>query len=259
MMHESLPTTPGAVIGYRRDGRAIRVVAGGSETMPEQPPQEPEAPEVPAEPQPVNPDAKRVDELPNWAQKLIKDTRAEAADFRTQLGDLKKQADAVPTGPSAEDLVKTAQQEVAQQIARALGLVEAEETPPDPQTVIDRLTTEKSTTEQERDAERDLHRRVRVELAIHRSSTKFGADPDALLDSRSFLRNVRELDPDDAAAIDDVIKRAVEDNPKFKASQTAGPPAKSGGDFAGGTGARPEESLTVDDFRARRRKKSDET
>ncbi|MDF5756651.1 hypothetical protein [Spongiactinospora sp. TRM90649] len=255
---------PGALIGVRKNGRPIYVQAGGSETVPEQGPARDAPPnEVPPvnapEPEVVNPDAKRVDELPNWAQRLIKDTRNEAAEHRTQLSELRRQVESQPTGPSAEDLVRTAQQEVAQQIARALGLAEAEETPPDPQTVIDKLTSEKATTEQERDAERDLHRRVRVELAVHRSSTKFGADPDALLDSRSFLRNLRELDPDDAAAIDDVIKRAVEDNPKFKASQTAGPPAKSGGDFAGGTGARPEEAMTVDDFRARRRKKSEAT
>lgn len=37
-MHTTTITTPGAIIGYRRDGRPIRLIAGGSEPPPEQPP-----------------------------------------------------------------------------------------------------------------------------------------------------------------------------------------------------------------------------
>ncbi len=139
-------------------------------------------------------------------------------------------------------------------------MVAEEEKPIDPQQVIDTLTAERDTTAKERDQEKERHRRALVELAVHRASTKVGADPDALLDSRSFLKAVRDLDPDDkdfSTVLTETIQTAVENNPKFKAAAQAGPPARSGGEFTGGPGGRRTESEpSIDEFRARRKKRA---
>ncbi|MGW4639560.1 hypothetical protein ACWEN6_13580 [Sphaerisporangium sp. NPDC004334] len=276
MLENTLPTTPGALLGYTRRG-PFYLMAGGSEGAPEPGPAgdqpqnapQPPAPTPPAEPGPapdaerVNPDARRVDELPSWGQKLIKDLRKESGDYRAQLKAAQDAADAAAKaqGPSADEVMQQAQQDFAKKIGKALGLIQDEEKPVDPKVLIDQLTTEKDQTAKERDAERELHRRALVELAVHRQSTKAGADPDALLDSRSFLRNIKEFDPnadDFAEKLTEVITKAVEDNPKFKAASLAGPPAKSGGEFTGGPGGRSSdpEQMNVDDFRARRKKPS---
>ncbi|MGI5293154.1 hypothetical protein ACQEVF_58950 [Nonomuraea polychroma] len=274
MLENTLPTTPGALIGYRKDGRPIHLIAGGApddESGEGQPQQEEQNPPAQAEvtpPEPpaaddtaVNPDAKRVDQLPSWAQKLIKDTRAEAADWRSKLKDAQKSADeATGKGPSPEEITEQVKTDFAQQIAKALGLVSEEEKPIDPQKVIETLTAERDTTAKERDAEKERHRRALVELAVHRASQKVGADPDALLDSRSFLKAVRDMDPDAddfSTTLTETIQTAVESNPKFKAATQAGPPARSGGEFTGGPGGRPASSEpSIDEFRARRKKRA---
>ncbi|GAA2895480.1 hypothetical protein [Nonomuraea rubra] len=210
----------------------------------------------------VNPDAKRVDQLPTWAQKLIKDTRAEAADWRSKLKDAQKTADEATAkqGPSPEEITEKVKTDFAQQIAKALGLAAEEETPIDPQKVIETLTAERDTTAKERDSERERHRRALIELAVHRASQKVGADPDALLDSRSFLKAVRDMDPDAddfSTSLTETIQTAVENNPKFKAATQAGPPARSGGEFTGGPGERaPSSEPSIDEFRARRKKRA---
>ncbi|WP_433426340.1 hypothetical protein ACQP1V_42690 (plasmid) [Microtetraspora malaysiensis] len=267
----TLPTTPGAILGYRRNGQPIRLIAGGApepgegEGQPQDtPPAEitpPTDPEPATEQEPVNPNARRVDELPNWAQKLIKDARTEAADFRTRLKDAQKAADEATAsqGPSQDEITQQVKTDFAAQIAKALGLVAEEEKPLDPQQVIEQLTSERDTTAKERDSEKGRHRQALIELAVHRGSTKAGADPDALLDSRSFLKVVRELDPDDkefSAAIVEAIQLAVENNPKYRAAAQAGPPARSGGEFTGGPGGRdPNTEPSIDDFRKQRKKK----
>lgn len=274
MLENTLPTTPGALIGYRKDGvTPIYLIAGGAPEDGEGQSEQQEAQTSPAETgvtpteEPaaddaaVNPDAKRVDQLPSWAQKLIKDTRAEAADWRSKLKDAQKAADeATGQGPSPEEITEQVKTDFAQQIAKALGLVTEEEKPIDPQQVIETLTAERDSTAQERDQERERHRRALIELAVHRASQKVGADPDALLDSRSFLKAVRDMDPDGdgfSTSLTEVIQTAVENNPKFKAATQAGPPARSGGEFTGGPGGRrPDAEPSIDEFRARRKKRA---
>ncbi|MEV6154922.1 hypothetical protein AB0L53_31735 [Nonomuraea sp. NPDC052129] len=284
--HSMLPTTPGAIIGYRRSGRPIRVIAGGApegegggEGQPQGEPQSggPEAGVTPPAqqegtvPDPlaatrqreeqVNPDALKVDQLPPWAQKLIRETRTEAAEFRNQLREAQKAADeaAKAKGPSAEEITQQVQSDLAKQIGKALGLVGEEQQQLTPEQIIEQLTGERDTTAKERDEERDRHRRALVELAVHRQGLKLGADPDALLDSRSFLKKVRDLDTDAqdfATKLGEVIELAVTENPKFKGGPQAGPPSRSGGEFAGGPGGRaPNAEPSIDDFRKQRQAK----
>ncbi|MEV1003409.1 hypothetical protein [Nonomuraea sp. NPDC050202] len=295
MFDHMLPTTPGAIIGYRKSGRPIRLIAGGngegdggtggaggdagagSGTQPgsEGQPQEgaarqgggttaagvtqPDRSSWINPDEPINPDAIKVDQLPAWGQKLFRDLRKEAADYRSKLADAAKAADdaAKAKGPSPEEITAQVRDDFAAQIGKALGLVaDEQDTKLTPEQVIEQLTSEKDTTAKERDQEKERHRRALVELAVHRAGSKMGADPDALLDSRSFVKKIRDLDPDAedfGTALGDIIQLALDDNPKYKAGSQAGPPPRSGGEFAGGPGGRtPGSEPTIDDFRKRR-------
>jgi hypothetical protein len=266
--HTMLPTTPGAIIGYRKSGKPIRLIAGGApeggeggdaaaaggdggqagapQSQGEGEPQGGGNSAVPdplavakAAEQKVNPDAIKVDQLPDWAQKIVRDARKEAGDYRAQL-------------KAAQVRV-----ELAQQIGKALGLVADEQAEKlTPEQVIEKLTAEKEQTAKERDEERDRHRRALVHLAVHRQGAKMGADSDALLDSRSFMKKTRDLDPDTddfSTALGEIIQLALDEHPKYKAGSLAGPPTRSGGEFAGGPGARPTGSEpTIEDFRKSR-------
>jgi hypothetical protein len=78
-------------------------------------------------------------------------------------------------------------------------------------------------------------RELTIRDAVRDRAEKHGAKATALLDSLSFRQKIADLDPSAktfGANLDDAIKAAVKDNPAF-AAQTAG---KSGGDLSGGTG-----------------------
>lgn len=82
----------------------------------------------------------------------------------------------------------------------------------------------------------DEGREARVELAVFKAAGKHQGDPNALLDSRSFLAEVKGLDPaaaDFQSKIDAAIKTAVDANPKLKAVLGTG---KSAVDHAAGNG-----------------------
>lgn len=149
----------------------------------------------------------KVEELPDWAQKIIKDTRGEAAENRTKATAAeKKQADALDA------------------IAKALGLKKDEQV--DPAELAKQL-----------DEQRDAARQSAVELAVFRGASKHQGDPDALLDSRGFLAKLADIDPTDAkfaSKVDTAIKEAVDSNPKLKTTQAAGSSSADHG--AGGSG-----------------------
>lgn len=72
---------------------------------------------------------------------------------------------------------------------------------------------------------------LKIERALGRAARKHSADPDALADSRNFMKEAEGLDPDDddfADALNALVEAAVKNNPKLKTSQVAG---KSGGEF----------------------------
>jgi hypothetical protein len=219
--------------------------------------------ETGTEREPVKADPRTITDLPQWAQKELRRARTDAVSYRTKLQEAQAAADAATAaqGPNAEELQAQAQQELAQRIGKALGLIpEEEQKPVDPQEIIQRLTSERDQTAQERDAEKDLHRRAMVELAVHKASGKLGADAEALLDSRSFLRAINDFDPKAdgfQTSLDEAITSAIESNPKFKSAAAAGPPQRSGGDFTGGSGGRSSdpELMSIDDFRKARKAK----
>ncbi|MHA4776065.1 hypothetical protein L1085_016335 [Streptomyces sp. MSC1_001] len=148
-------------------------------------------------------------------EKELADARKEAAKNRTTA---KQQA------------ADEARAALAQELGKALGLVKADEAP-DPEKLAAAIA-EKDTALTAKDA--DLRARD-VELAVWARAEKAGAKASALLDSRSFVRTLADLDPTAKGftkALDDAITAAVKENASF-AAQTA---SRSGGDLSGGTG-----------------------
>lgn len=216
----------GTVLGFRRDGRPIYAIAGGSSegeggtggTPPPAPPAGYPTPAPPAAPPaPPAPAADGdVKSLPEWAQKALTDARAEAGKARTT---------------AKENAANEARQQLAQDIGKALGIVKADE-PADPAKLtatIGEQTTRIGGLE-------GTVRSLTIELAAYKAASKHDANPTALLDSRSFLESVTGLDPaaaDFADKLDAAIKTAVETNQQLRTGQA---PRRGGGDFAGGPG-----------------------
>jgi len=106
----------------------------------------------------------------------------------------------------------TARSELAQTIGKALGLVKDE--PVDPAKLTEQLTA--------KDAEA---RQAKVELAIFRAAQAANADPNALLDSRSFMNKVATIDPSDGLAVAAAIGDAIAANSAFVKAQGPRVPA----------------------------------
>lgn len=162
----------------------------------------PPAPEpTPASP---TPEPTKVEELPDWAQKLIRDTRNEAATNRT-----------------AKSEAEQRQQELLAGIAQALGL-KKDEPPPDPAALQQTLSEREA-----RIASVEADSRSKdVELAAWRAASEQGANAVALLDSRSFVAAVGQLDPsadDFQAQLDAAVKKALENNPALRATPVPTP------------------------------------
>ena len=150
-----------------------------------------QAPAAPAE-------TGKVEDLPDWAQKIIRESRDEAG----------KACTAAKANAAAE--ARTA---LAQEIGKALGLIKDDEKP-DPAKLTEQLTATQAQA-----------RQSAVELAVYKAASKHSGDPTALLDSRAFLASVADLDPngsDFSTKVDDAIKAAVAANPKLKAALAAG-------------------------------------
>ncbi|WP_122262210.1 hypothetical protein [Ornithinimicrobium cerasi] len=150
----------------------------------------------------------KVESLPDPVQKMIRDLRAESADRRTKL-------------TAAEQ----AQQDAIRALAKAAGIELPGETAPDPAQLTEQLTATQAQA-----------RQAAIELAVFKAAPTHQGDPNALLDSRSFLAKVADLDPASAeftTTVDAAIKDAVTTNPKLKAAPAVG---ASAADHAGGSG-----------------------
>ena len=139
----------------------------------------------------------------------VKAANAEAAKARTTA----KQ--------NAADEARTA---LAQEIGKALGLVEDQA--PDPA----KLTEQVGTLTADNKA-------VKLELAVFHAAAAAGADASALLDSRTFLAKLGDIDPTDTAAVSTAITEAVKTNPGFAAATTPRLPAPNPALGSSGSGA----------------------
>jgi len=221
-----LTGAPFAPLGYRKDGRAIWPILGGSEPTPTPAPTpEPAPTPTPDPPKPGDPAPTpaptKIEDLPDWAQKIIRDTRTEAANNRT-----------------AKTAAETQRQETLDGIAKALGL-KSDDTPPDP-AVLQQTLGER---EQRIGSLESETRTKDVELAAWRSASRQGVNATALLDSRSFLTEVAALDPtttDFVTQLDAAVKKAVETNPALRINTVVTPGAAG----IGVTGSNGDASVT---------------
>ncbi|MCZ9348551.1 hypothetical protein NGM36_01800, partial [Streptomyces mutabilis] len=164
------------------------------------PPSAPPAPTTP--PAPAQGEPQDVASLPEWAQTLIRTTRAEAADWRTKAQGTAPQTPAAPAAPQApaeapegdvSRLPKWAQNAVTQAQAAA--------------------------------------RQAAVQSAVYTTAAAAGADPVALLDSQSAMNALAAVDPTDTTAVTAAITAAVQANPRLAAQPTG--PARGGAEFGG--------------------------
>jgi hypothetical protein len=205
-MHDpATPQSPGAIIGYRKNGAPIRLIGGGSEPAPE-PPAEPAPPagqdpaqatagqgapvppQPPGEPPQPDPAAQEpagapaepatVDDLPEWARKTVRDLRAENAAARQKAREHE----------TALQALQAKSQEQLDGIARALGLKPEEATP---EQIMAERDAEKARAD---DAARQA-RAAAVELAVFRAASAAGVNANALLDSRAFVTTLDGMDP----------------------------------------------------------------
>ena len=156
--------------------------------------------------------AESVDQLPPWAQKIIRDTRKEAGDNRTA----KSAAEA-----DANAKIKAA--------LTALGISDDTEDP------LKAAQAAADTAAKERDTAKATARDTAAELIVWRHAKDLGVNPAALTDSKAFEKAIKDLDPTDpqfGEAVKTAAKTAAEHNPILKQAPAAG---ASGADFTGGT------------------------
>ncbi|MFB7452836.1 hypothetical protein [Streptomyces sp. NPDC056194] len=225
----------GTVLGYRRDGRPIYAIAGGNGTgegtgqtpaAPQgTPPAAPPAPAAPAAPPqppaaPPQGEAQNVADLPQWAQKLIADTRAEAASYRTRAQGTSEQPQQPPAPPTAPPVTPPA--------------------PPAPDGDVSRLPqwAQRALIENQTAA-----RTAAIQTAVLRAAPTAGADPARLLDSASFTAAMSAVDTNDAAAVATAITAAITAQP-WLAIQTG--PGRGGADFNGNPNA-PKRAASLHD------------
>ena len=175
-------------------------------------------PTPPAAPQPAADGKQGIEAFPEAAQKMIKDLRQEAQRYRTGSEDAAKTA------------AEAAKKELVQALGKSLGLIEDDA---DPAKLADAL---KASQADAADRER--------ELAVYKAAAAAGADPARLLDSRSFLAAIKDIDPAKTDELTAAIKTAVQTNPTLGAAPTAG---ASTVDHAGGSG---EGAVTPEQFKA---------
>jgi hypothetical protein len=223
-MNRNYPSMPpGAIIGYRKNGAPIRIVAGGSEAATEPPAADPATPPAPAadpappaadpaapsgqEPPAPPAEPTSVDALPAWAQQEIRKTRNEAAANRAKA---KEHADALAA-------LQTTSQARLDAIARTLGLKPEEATP-------EQIMAQRDAANTLAEANAQRARETAVELAVFRTATAAQVNGNALLDSRAFVATLDGLDPsaaDFAQRVNDAITAAVEANPSWKLAAPA--------------------------------------
>lgn len=156
-----------------------------------------------------DPVPQKVEDLPDWAQSLVRDLRAENASARTN---------------AKASAAQEARDSIATEIGKALGLVDNDKaSAPSVDDLKTQLTTAQAASKQ-----------AAIELAVYRAASQHDGDPAALLDSRAFLAKVTDLDPSAKGFADEIgeaIKEQVTNNPKLKASGPA--PSRSGGELGG--------------------------
>ncbi len=212
--------TPGKVLGHRKDGRPIHVIAGGSG--------EGDSGDS-ADSGDAGDDGDKADDTGDAKDGDGKGTPKIDGDF-----DADRARRAIAAARDAEKKAKgdakTAKDQVAAILAAA-GL--KPDGTKDPAEQLKEASTKAEAAEAKA-------RTTQIELAVYKAAGKASADPGALLDSRGFLSSVAELDPaaaDFGDKVNAAIKAAVKANPKLAATSGGGA-GKQGADHSGSGGSK---------------------
>lgn len=203
-------------------GDASAAPAGGSEQAGETP--APNDGEAPAETPPADDDehGSKADD-PKLAA-----ARNEAAQNRIKAKDAKEAAD---TAASKYD-------QLVQTLGKGLGLIkddDGEAPAPDAEALAAQVAeAQTKATESAR------------ELAVYKAAATNGADPTKLLDSRSFLASIAEVDHGDEAALSAAIKAAVQGNQSFALGRVSGASTADTASGPGG-GSAPKAEMSIQD------------
>ncbi|MCX5362883.1 hypothetical protein OG864_29735 [Streptomyces sp. NBC_00124] len=187
---------------------------------PAAPPATPPAPAVPpaatppappAPPAPAAPagEPQDVASLPSWAQQLITNTRAEAAQWRTRAQGTAPAAD--PSTPPAPPAALAPQPAAEGDVAR-----------------LPRWAQQAVTDGQ------GAARTLAVQTAVIAAAAGAGADISRLLDSASAMRTLAAVDPADTSAVTAAIQAAVTAQPYLAAGGFN--PGRGGAEFGAPTG-----------------------
>ncbi|MGO2813375.1 MAG: hypothetical protein ACTIBG_18105, partial [Brevibacterium aurantiacum] len=84
------------------------------------------------------------------------------------------------------------------------------------------------------------------ELAVYKAAATNGADPSKLLDSRSFLNSIKDVDHGDEKALGAAIKAAVDNNKSFASARVAGASTADTASGPGG-GSTPKADMSLAD------------
>lgn len=240
-MRHPLTGTPLHPIGYRRNGRAIWPILGGSDAVTETgeqaagvtqqaaqqttPPAPGPAPQLPTAPPPpaARPDpAVRSDDTA--ATLAARYTAEELAGLVTNLRHENSRDRHNAKATAAQEAADKTKLEMAQAIGKALGLVQESE-----EVTTDQLQQRINTMQADGKADK-------IELEVYRTADKHGANSAALVDSVGFRRAVANLDPADAdfsAKVVEASKQAVQANPLLRATPAV---VRTGNPFTGGPG-----------------------
>lgn len=156
--------------------------------------------------------AEKVEDLPDWAQKIIRDTRDEAAANRTGKTTVEQQLAA---------LTKILNPEAAAGEA------------PDPAALATQLAAKDETI-----------RTLTIDNALAASLTTNQASPltASVLRGENAFKDLDPAAPDFQAKLDAVVKEAVTKHPELKTVQAAG---ASGANFSGGSGESAKKETTL--------------
>jgi hypothetical protein len=222
-------------------------------TSPIEPPTPPPGTDVPPAPVPVPPPVAVVPPEPAeppaagekvFGEKYVHELREEAKTNRLELQRAIAEAE-TKAEQAAQAAAAAATRELTQNLGKALGLVGGGE-PPTPEALLEQAKAAQATAEQAKNAAEQAAatataqaRTAQVEAELYRRATTAGADPLALIDSRTFMQrpDVQALDPGSpefAGAVDAVIRAAVDADPRYRAARVA--PVRSGGNLTAGNG-----------------------
>lgn len=165
--------------------------------------------------------------LPANVQNLIAKARQEAAAARQ--------------GKTTEAQRATEATQRLEGVLKALGLnTDGSTATASPEDIAKQMQERAAVAEERAAAEADRAWGAEVKLQIHKLASKCGADPDALIDSKSFVDSLDDIADDDPSApqfreaLTKKIVAAVSTNPSLRAQR--GAPARMGADITGSGG-----------------------